>query len=328
MAFAERTRVAVLRGGPSSEYEVSLKSGSTVLAHLPEKYHALDVFIDREGVWHFQGKAQSPERILGKVDVVWNALHGEYGEDGTLQHILETHRIPFSGSRRLGTALSQNKSLAKGIAKRFGIKTPLHRVLRREEVTSILDLAIELLRTFPQPSIIKPVGMGSSVGVFIVRDVDELVLALTAALSISEAVLIEEYIDGRESVCGVIENFRGDACYPLIPIEVELPRGSLFLDQESSHRGSAYYHCPGRFSGSEKAELQDLAKRIHQLLCLRHYSRSEFIVHPRRGIFFIEVDSLPDLGEGSSSYLQSLYAVGTTTAHFLDHVLTLALERK
>lgn len=328
MSYASLTRVAVLRGGPSSEYEVSLKSGATVLAHLPERYHALDVFIDREGAWHLQGKAQSPERILGKVDVVWNALHGEYGEDGTLQHILEMHSIPFSGSQRLGAALSQNKHLTKGIAKRFGIKTPSYRVLRRENVTSIGDLSIELRRTFPQPSIIKPVGKGSSIGVSIASNVDELALALTAAFSISEAVLIEEYIDGRESVCGVIEDLRGEAYYSLIPNEVVLPRGSLLLDQELRHGGNARYYCPGRFSAREKNELQSFARRIHELLCLRHYSRSEFIVHPRRGIFFIEVDSLPDLCEGTSSYLQSLYAVGITTAHFLDHVLKLAMERK
>src|SRR3989338_1001790 len=320
-----KTRVAVLRGGPSSEYDVSLKTGATVLAYLPEKYHALDVFLDREGVWHLHGRVQSPEKILGKVDVVWNALHGEYGEDGTLQHILEAHNIPFSGSKRLGAALAQNKSLAKGIAKRFGIKTPSYRVLRCGDVASISELSVELCRTFPQPSIIKPVGKGSSIGVSIARNVNELVLALTSAFSISEEVLIEEYIDGRESVCGVIENFRGDDYYPMIPVEIELPRGSLFLEQEWKYGRNARYHSPGRFSASEKTEIQLLAKKVHKLLCLRHYSRSEFIVHPRRGIFFIEVDSLPDLVEGTSSYMESLHAVGSTTAHFLDHVLTLVL---
>ncbi len=323
-----KTRVAVLRGGPSSEYYVSLKTGSTILAHLPEKYHGLDVFIDREGIWHLQGKEQSPEKILGKVDAVWNALHGEYGEDGTVQYLLETHGIPFSGSRRLPVALSQNKSLAKGIVQRFGIKTPYSRILRREEIDSLSILASELYRTFPQPSIIKPASKGSSIGVSVAQTSDELADALAAAFSISGAVLIEEYIPGKEAVCGIIEHFRGEECYSLIPVEVELPSGSRFLDYEGRYGELSRYRSPGRFSTEEKTLLQTLAQKIHRLLGLRHYSRSEFIVHPRRGIFFLEADALPDLHEGTSSHLESLRAVGSTTAHFLDHVLTLALERK
>lgn len=323
-----KTRVAVLRGGPSSEYYVSLQTGATVLAHLPEKYHGLDVFIDTEGVWHLQGKAQSPEKIIGKVDAVWNALHGEYGEDGAVQYFLEAHAIPFTGSRRLPVALSQNKSLAKGIIERFGIKTPHYRVIRREETASLDILAAELYRAFPQPSIIKPVGKGSSIGVSVAKTRGELLLGLTAAFSISDEVLIEEYIEGREAVCGIIEGFRGDALYPLLPVEVELPNGSRFLGETGRYGGGVRYHSPGRFRGDEKVELQKLAQKIHELLGLRHYSRSEFIVHPRRGIFFLEVDALPDLLEGISPYVTSLHSVGATTEDFLDHVLTLALERR
>ncbi len=323
-----RTRVAVLRGGPSSEYGASLKTGATVLSHLPEQYHPLDVFIDREGIWHLHGRVRRPESILGSIDAVWNALHGEYGEDGTLQHILETHHIPFSGSRRLGSSLAQNKHLAKKIIKRFGINTPVSRLIRREEVTSIGDLALELCRTFPQPSIVKPAQKGSSIGVSVAKTADELVLALTAALGLSEAVLVEEYIDGKEAVCGVIENYRGLALYPLLPAEVVLPNDSFFLDEESRWGGIARYSCPGRFSAGEKSKLQKLAQKVHYLLGLRHYSSSEFIIHPRRGIFFIEVDALPCLGVNISPYRESLLAVGIPTAHFLNHVLESALQER
>lgn len=323
-----KIRVAVLRGGPSPEYSISLRTGATVLSRLPEKYHALDVFIDRKKVWHLQGREQSPEKILGKVDAVWNALHGTYGEDGTVQYVLEAHGIPFSGSRRIAAALSQNKSLAKQIARRNGIKTPHYRVLRQEEISSLNALASELYRTFPQPSVVKPAGGGTSVGVSVVQTVSELIPALALAFSVSPTALIEEYIDGREAVCGVLEDFRGETCYPFIPVEVEVPYASRFLDHDARCGREVRYHCPGRFSADEKSELQRLAQQMHRLLGLRHYSSSEFIIHPRRGIFFIETDALPALHEDASPYLESLRAIGATTRQFLDHTLRAALERK
>src|SRR3989344_1616625 len=87
--MAYKIRVGVLRGGPSNEYEVSLKSGASVLQNLPEKYHPRDVFISRDGAWHMDGIVHTPERVLRKIDVVFNAMHGEYGEDGQVQKILE-----------------------------------------------------------------------------------------------------------------------------------------------------------------------------------------------------------------------------------------------
>ena len=320
-----KLRVAVLRGGPSSEYEASLKTGALVLTHVPERYHSLDVFIDREGTWHVQGKVQTPEKVLRKVDAVWNALHGAYGEDGAIQELLEAHGIPFSGSKRLGAALSQNKALSRDIARRAGVKTPHSRVLRFADIPSLNALVRELYRAFPQPSVVKPTVGGSSVGVSVVQTAAELTAALTRAFSISPTALIEEYIDGREAVCGILEGVRGEAYYSFLPVEVLLPQGTRFLDEETRRGKDVRYHCPGRFSSDEKAELQELAQTMHRLLGLRHYSSSDFIVHPRRGIFFIETDALPCLGEGESPYLESLQAVGMTPAHLLDHVLSSAM---
>ena len=322
-----KTRVAVLRGGPSSEYHVSLKTGGTVLANLPEKYHGLDVLIDLDGVWHLKGRPESPESILGKVDVVWNALHGEYGEDGAVQHILEAHNVPFTGSPRLPSALAFSKGLAKQLVIGAGIQTPYYGILRREEIPSLESITEELYRTFPQPSIVKPLSRGSSIGVAVVRAPEELLFALETAFALSDAVLVEEYIEGKEACMGVIEGYRGDKHYVLVPTEIARHPEKLFFDFETKYADAPRHSCPGRFSTSEKAELQKLAKDIHKLLGLRHYSRSEFIVHPTRGIYFLEADSLPDLHENISPFLLSLNAVGGTLPHLIDHVLTLALTR-
>src|SRR3989344_1132174 len=264
MSYAEKARVAVLRGGPSSEYHISLRTGATVLANLPEKYHPLDVFIDREGLWHLRGKMEEPHAVLGKVDLVWNALHGEYGEDGTVQHLLEAHGTPFTGPKRFAATLSQNKLLAKRASERSGIKTPYYKFLRREETPSLHATAGELYRTFPQPCIVKPASKGSSIGIFLSASQDEIAEALFEVFAIGEVALIEEYIDGREAICAIIEGFRGEEHYSLLPVEVRLPSEREFLDFRTRYEGESTHLCPGKFSAAEKAELQELAIRMHR----------------------------------------------------------------
>ncbi len=325
MAVSSKIRVGVLRGGPSDEYEVSLKTGATVLKHLSEAYQPIDIFIDRAGRWHTHGVGHEPHQALPKLDVIFNALHGQYGESGEVQHFLETHQFPFSGSGRFACALATNKALAKTMVGRLGIKTPFHKIIHREEANPIDSLAAYLYRSFPQPSVVKPLDRGSSLGTSIVSTPRELADALDHAFLVSDTVLVEEYIVGREATCGVLENYRGEPCYAFLPVEITPPAESRFFDYFAKYSGTSVMVCPGNFTVEEKENLQGLAQRVHQALGLRHYSRSDFIVHPRRGIYFLEADALPDLIEESSPYLKSLHAVGTPIPQFLDHVIGLAM---
>ena len=117
---SRKLKVGVLRGGPSGEYEVSLKTGKNIIDTLRsrENYEVQDIFIDRNGNWHSAGIARPAERILPHIDVAVNALHGTYGEDGRVQQILESHNIPFTGSGSLGSAIGMNKPLAKNFLPR------------------------------------------------------------------------------------------------------------------------------------------------------------------------------------------------------------------
>ena len=320
-------RVGVLRGGPSSEYEVSLKSGASVLKHLPDKYHAIDIFIDRAGAWHLHGIPYEPHRALSYVDAVWNALHGEYGEDGGVQELLDAHAVPYSGSGRFASAMAMNKAAAKGMLAEQGIKTPYYRIVRAEDIDSVPHFAREIHRTFPQPCIVKPLAKGSSVGMALARTASELIEALDSGFAIADTLLIEEFIRGREATCGVIDDFRGERCYALLPIEIVPPQESPFFDYYAKYSGKSQEICPGNFSRKEKDELQKLSKKIHATLGLRHYSRSDFIVHPRRGIYFLEVNTLPGLTE-ESLLPKALNAVGCTLPQFLEHVISLALANR
>lgn len=320
--FMNKIRIGVLRGGPSSEYEVSLKTGGNVLKNLPEKYAPIDIFIDKAGVWHIQGIPQNPHEAIRKVDAVFNALHGEYGEDGKVQKILDTFSIPYTGSKTLASSLGMNKALAKNIFKSHGIKTPYHTVESKEN--NLDETALRLFNTFPMPAVVKPVSSGSSVGVSIAYTFQGLKDALLKAFEYSDKALVEEYIKGREATCGVVDRFRGKDFYSLLPIEIIKPEKSDFFDYEAKYCGDSQEICPGNFSQSEKNSIQKLAVAAHKVLGLRHYSRSDFIISPRRGIYILEVNTLPGLTE-ESLMPKSLKSVGFSLPDFLDHLIGLAL---
>ncbi|MEK7607444.1 MAG: D-alanine--D-alanine ligase [Patescibacteria group bacterium] len=326
MSFAHKTRVAVLRGGPSSEYEVSLKSGETVLKNLPAKYEPIDVFISRVGAWHVGGVEKKPAEILKHIDVAFVALHGQYGEDGKVQRILEHIGIPFTGSKSFASALAMNKHLTKNALSHLKdkIKFAAHKVFTRDEIKQIG--VNEIFRIIPHPSIVKPLSAGSSVGITIVKTFFDLESALKKALEHSDSVIIEEFIEGREVTCGVVDNFRGQKTYSLFPIEI-IPKEDFYDYHAKYISEDTRYICPTKFDESIKQTIQEVSKAIHEHLGLRHYSRSDFIVHPKRGVYFLEVNTLP--GMTSHSLIPKAGdAGGFPLSEFFDHVLTLAIARK
>lgn len=328
MSRTHKIRVAVLRGGPSSEYEVSLKTGETVLKHLPaSKYEAIDVFISKDGTWHVGGIEKTPAEALKHVDVAFVALHGQFGEDGKLQRILEHLGIPFTGSQSFPSAIAMNKHLTKGGLKHIKdkVKMAAHKMFTRDEILE--KGAHAIFREIPHPSIVKPLSAGSSVGVTLVRDYFTLEQALAKALEHSDAVIIEEFIEGREATCGVLESFRGEKYYALLPVEIVPHKASTFFDYHAKYGGGSLEICPGNFDEATKKAIQDAAQAVHAELGLRHYSRSDFIVHPKRGVYFLEVNTLPGLTT-ESLLPKSINAIGSSLPEFLDHIISLARAEK
>jgi D-alanine-D-alanine ligase len=324
-----KIRVGILRGGPSSEYEVSLNSGAGVMKALREKhehkYKPRDIFIDRNGAWHMEGLQVDPNDIGHKVDVIFNALHGTYGEDGKVQHFLESHQIPFTGSGSLGSAIGMNKVMTKKVFMDHGIKTPLGKVILSADVRSDLDgVSAEVFNVCMMPAVIKPVSGGSSVGVSIAQTHKEVRAALERAAREGDSILVEEFIPGIEATCGVVEGFRSHDLYALPPVEIRPHSG--FFDYDAKYKGKSQEIVPATFSNQIKMELEDLARNIHRVMGLRHYSRSDFIINPRRGIYVLEVNTLPGLTE-ESLLPKALRAVGSDLHEFADHVIGLAMRR-
>ena len=319
--------VVVLRGGPSGEHDVSLQTGATVLQSLQKTAHdsnrrIVDVFIDKNQQWYVRGVPVSPERALNNVDVVWNALHGEYGEDGSVQELLTRIGVPYTGSTTYASKLGMNKMLSKETAHNLGIKTPYAQVLK---VSPDLHAEIiSLFRSFPQPSVIKPFIGGSSVGVTYACSFADFERGIKNAFQHSPRVIIEEYIPGKEATVGAVDRLRGDGLYVLPPTEIKMGAEGIF-DYEKKYKEIVEEMCPGNFSLSERDQLSDHTKKIHEALGLRHYSRSDFRVSPK-GVYFIETNTLPGLTE-TSLLPKGLRAVGVTVDEFIEHVLSLALKK-
>lgn len=314
--------VAVLRGGIGDEHDISLKSGAAVLKtfQLRDDTDTREIFIDRNGSWFVRGIEKTPERALQGVDVVWNALHGHYGEDGSVQRVLDRIGIPYTGSGAYASAIAMNKAATKRELEKAGIRTPRSMVVGVSP--NLSSTILNCFRTFPQPSVVKPIDSGSSVGVTIARSFSELEEGVRQAFQHSSQVLIEEFICGREATCGIVEEMRGERQYALPAVEIVPPPSARFFDYDAKYGGASLERVPGNFTKEEHQTLQHAARVAHTTLGLRHYSRSDFIVSPR-GVFFLETNTLPGLTE-ASLLPQALSAVGIPLGMFIEHVLDLA----
>jgi len=323
-----RISVGVLRGGPSNEYEVSLVTGAAVLEYLnEEKYDVKDILIDNKGIWHSRGLPVTPDRALQNVDVVFNAMHGEYGEGGAAQRILDTHRIPYTGSGVFGSALAMDKGRTKAhVGNLEGVKMPGHVILHLDDIKdSMQDAAQRIFSQFGPSYIVKPLRGGSSLGILIAESVAALPGVLTQVFANTDSVIVEQFIRGKEGTCGVVENLRNEQLYSLPPVEILAQKKSGFWDYESKYDDEHELVCPGNFTETEKRIMQNAAKSVHQALGLNHYSRSDFIIAPS-GIYFLEVNTLPGLTP-TSLLPKSIDAVGMQFSDFLDHLLQLSLKK-
>ncbi len=310
----------MLRGGPSSEYEVSLKSGSAVLSALRKlEYPHKDITITKKGEWLESGIARRPEQALEAVDVVFIALHGEYGEDGQVQRILQRLKIPFTGSGAFSSAVAFNKELTKQSLKEKGINMAKHRKIDRSSLGNLQFELDYIAETMSSELFIKPLASGSSIGARYVGTHAQLRDTLVELLELYEVVMVEEFIRGKEATVGVLERFREHDVYVLPPIEIVPPNGQPFFSHEVKYNGTTEEIVPGRFSYSEKAALAEAAVMVHRALHCDHYSRSDFIVKNGE-IYFLEINTLPGLTD-ESLLPKAAAAVGLSFEELIKHLV-------
>ena len=325
-------RVGVLRGGPSNEYDVSLQTGAHVLETLRNSlshiYTPVDIFVSREGEWLVNGMPTTLPKLQSSVDVIWNALHGHFGEDGQLQKMLDDSGIKYTGSGALGSARGMNKYMAKEIFENEGIPTPKYMVVTsyaslRSTMTPeyyINDVVQKIFRTMAPWWVVKPKSGGSSQDVYIAKTLPELYEAIENNIYHNEDILVEEHINGVEATVGVIEGFRGNEFYTTLPVDVGTAKGSIFV-KNFEEDAELPYRTRGRISGVESEQMQALARMVHKVLGLKDYSRTDFIVDKNGKIYVLEVNNLPGLTKQSLLPF-ALRSHGSGMEEFVHHVLS------
>jgi D-alanine-D-alanine ligase len=310
--MVKKLTVALLMGGVSSEREVSLKSGNQV-------YEALDK--EKYNVVRYDPKEDLPKLIADahKIDVALVILHGRYGEDGTVQGLLELVGIPYQGSGVLGSATAMNKLAAKKLYEQADILVPPYMVFHKDEYMDpdICDLRVGF------PLVVKPVEGGSSIGMSIVKGKKDLSAAAQKAFEYDHTIIIEKYIQGTEITGGVMGNDEPEA-FPLI--EIIPGKEYTFFDYEAKYQpGATEEICPARIDHVQTATAQSLAIKAHQALFCRGYSRTDMIVDSEGEIFVLETNTIPGMTP-TSLLPQAAQAHGLSFSRLLDRLIELGIE--
>ena len=308
----KKLTLALLSGGVSSEREVSLSSGDQVYTALNKDKYAIRRYDPATDLGRLMAEA-------AEIDAALIVLHGPFGEDGTVQGLLELLDIPYQGSGVLGSAVAMNKVLAKARYIQEGIPVPDHVVVREGDVIDPGDWIGRL----GLPLVVKPSACGSSIGMTIIRDVPDLIPAMDLALSLDETVLLEAYIQGREVTGAVIGN---DDLVALPLVEI-IPSGDHdFFDYQAKYlAGESEEICPARFDERLTAEAQRLSLMAHRALCCDGYSRTDMIVRGDE-IFVLETNTIPGMTR-TSLFPQAAAAAGLSFDRLLDRLIELGIER-
>jgi len=315
--------VVVLRGGPSSEFAVSMKTGQQVLTALQTLgYHPRDIVVTKQGEWLEHGIAYQPAIALSTADTVFIAMHGEYGEDGTVQRICERLHIPFTGSNSFASGITFNKHATKNHLANTQIKTPQHMLLTQHDVPDLAEVIAAATKDWHTGLVIKPVASGSSHGIEVFTDVSSAIPTISQRLQTDELVMAEERIVGTEATCGLIENFRDESHYMLPAIEIIPPADVDHFNAEVKYNGQTEEICPGRFSYAEKTLMEEYTKLAHRELGLSQYSRADFIIRAGQP-YFLEINSLPGLTT-ESLFPKAAKAVGLEFGSLIQHLVDTA----
>jgi D-alanine-D-alanine ligase len=328
-----RLRVAVLAGGRSSEHEISLASAHSVLAALdPERYEAATVEIARDGRWEIAaGVAGSralpgsaaetlpvlagspPAALLGGIDVVLPILHGPFGEDGTVQGLLELAGVPYVGAGVAASALCMDKDLCKAVLRDRGIPVARNVTLREGDPVE---------HPFTYPVFVKPARLGSSVGISKAHGEAELQAAVALARRHDDKVLIEELLEGTEVECGVLGNRD-----PVASAVGEIVANGEWYDYSAKYdEGGMELVVPARISAAASERVRSLAVESFVATECEGMARIDFFVTPGDEVVVNEINTIPGF-TSTSVYAKLFEASGLPYAELLDRLIELALER-
>jgi len=296
-------RIAVLIGGTSSEREISLKSGNCVLNALKEA---------QLNVTAFDVNRKLPDRLIKeKIDLVFIALHGKPGEDGTIQGMLDILNIPYTGSGVLASALSMNKIASKRLFQIAGIPTPEFRVMSKGKCH------INPLENFP--IVVKPSTEGSTIGISIVRKEDEFEKALETAFHYDNDVICEKYIDGKEITVGILE----EKALPVIEI---IPKSGFYDFNAKYKKKFTDFVVPAELEKKKNAQIKQIALKAHKILGCYGMSRTDIKLDRELNPYVLEINTIPGLTE-TSLLPKAAQAAGISFRELCLRLLDMAIKK-
>ena len=289
-------KIAVLMGGPGEEKDVSLKSGQAIIKALNHNgYDVTSIILDT--------KLEKLVKDLLSVDLVFLGLHGNIGENGTIQGFLDALGIIYTGSGPLSSAICMDKNISKIIAKNNGIMTPKWKLCN----TAIDDAKMNY------PVIVKPNGQGSTVGLQIAHNESELKPALEYAFNYDNSVLVEEYIQGRELTVMLIDGKAQPVC--------EIIPSHEFYDYECKYTaGMSKYICPAEIDDNISNYVKKISENLFDLLKCENYSRADFRMDDQNKFWFLEMNTLPGMTDTSLAPMSAL-AAGISFNELIDKIV-------
>lgn len=302
MQEKNKKRIGILRGGVHDGYFSSLKNGGKIISHISEKlshlYKPIDIFVDKNHIWHLGGIPVNPGDIAGKVDLVWNISHP------SLSNILRSLNIPHVGVSSFSYGIQQNEDLLKEHIKKIDLSMPRKIVipLYKEDIDGPKDKfcirkAKEVFEKFSSPWIVKSFTEDKNMAVHLARTFPELVNAIEDGVKHDKSILIEEFIPGKVASLHTVHNFRNEPVYVF-------PVGNSF----------------GVFSFEEKNRLTNLARKLHEHIGGCYYLKADFILTPKGKAYLLKLESIPDTEEGSH-FSEVCELVGAKMHHVVEHIL-------
>ncbi|HEX3875926.1 MAG TPA: D-alanine--D-alanine ligase family protein [Bryobacteraceae bacterium] len=313
-----KLRVAVIYGGRSGEHEISVRSAKSIMQGLdPERYEQIEYFIDKSGKW-------SPGPILPEpgaqpnIDVAFPILHGTFGEDGTMQGLLELADLPYVGAGVLGSAVSMDKEMMKRVCKERNLPVVEYLTLARD-----CPNPVEVCSALPFPVFVKPANLGSSVGISKAHDAKELEAAYALAAQYDRKIIVERGITGRELECAVLGN---EAPVASLPCEI-LPSREFYDYEDKYLLDKAGTKVPADLTQEKTDELRRLAVECYRAVECEGMGRVDFLMEASTDKLYInEINTIPGF-TSISMYPKMWEHSGVAFPALLDQLIELALER-
>ncbi len=314
----DRLRLALIFGGRSGEHEISIRSANSIKRALdPGRYEVSEYFISKQGRWEPHAICPEPGGNTN-IDVAFPVLHGTFGEDGTVQGLLELAELPYVGAGVLASAISMDKAMTKRLCREAGLPVVSHIVLARGQFD---PESISL--PFSYPAFVKPANLGSSVGITKVKGASQLKKALETAAQYDRKILVEQGIEGREFECAVLG---GEQPKASVPCEI-LPSQDFYTYEDKYLLNDARIDLPANLNPAQISEMQALAVACFETVNCEGMARVDFLMDRSSGRFYInEINTIPGF-TSISMYPKMWEYSGIPYSELLDILINLALQR-